>query len=200
MALIIGLTGGIASGKSTITAMFRKRGIPVIDADIVAREVVFPGQEAYEKIVSHFGMKIIGENKFIDRKLLGEMIFNDEKERKVLNNIVHPAVRARMNDEKETYIKEGHETVVMDIPLLFESNLTHLVHKILLVYVHEDVQLKRLMKRNQLTLEEATARINSQMKLNQKRNLADEIIDNNGTVHKSEQQLEHILKKWEINV
>jgi dephospho-CoA kinase len=199
LAVIIGLTGGIASGKSTITGMLRNKGFAVIDADIAAREVVQPGEEAYDKIVAHFGRKILNEHHFIDRPLLGEIIFNQPEERKVLNQIVHPAVRKRMNDLKLSYISEGHQTVFLDIPLLFESKLEYLVEKIIVVYVDEEVQLKRLIARNELTEQEATARITSQMKLADKIKLADEVINNNGTVKATEIQLENIIEKWKIN-
>ncbi|OZM57942.1 dephospho-CoA kinase [Lottiidibacillus patelloidae] len=200
MAQIIGITGGIASGKSTVTGMLRNRGYAIIDADIVAREVVEPGEEAYNLIVNHFGRKIIGENSFLDRQLLGEIIFNDQKEREVLNSIVHPAVRLRMNDKKDMYISEGRNTVIFDIPLLFESKLQYLVEKTILVYVNAETQLQRLMKRNEFSEQEAVARIRSQMPLDDKRPLADIIINNNGTVGETEEQLEKIIINWNLSV
>jgi dephospho-CoA kinase len=200
MAQIIGLTGGIASGKSTVTGMLRNRGFAIIDADLVAREVVEPGEEAYKQIVAHFGKKIIGENEFLDRQLLGEIIFNDQKEREVLNKIVHPAVRLRMNDKKDMYINEGRNTVIFDIPLLFESKLQYLVEKTILVYVDQDTQLQRLMKRNEFTEQEAKARIYSQMPLEDKRALADVIINNNGKVAETEKQLKKVIINWNLYV
>jgi dephospho-CoA kinase len=197
---IIGITGGIASGKSTVTGMLRNRGYAVIDADIVAREVVEPGEDAYKKIVAHFGKKVIGSNAFLDRQLLGEIIFNDDKERAVLNEIVHPAVRLRMNEKKAAYITEGRNTVFFDIPLLFESKLEHLVEKTMLVYVDQVTQLKRLMHRNNYKKEEAMARINSQMLIEDKKDLADIIIDNNGSVAETEMQLQKVLNKWKLTV
>jgi dephospho-CoA kinase len=196
MALTIGLTGGIASGKSTVTEMIRGLGIPVIDADQIARDVVKVGEEAYEQIIRAFGQDILQENGEIDRAKLGAIVFYNEKERKKLNAIVHPAVRRRMLAEKEAYVQKGAKTVVLDIPLLFESELTHFIDKIIVVYVDDDIQLERLMKRNGFSKEEALARIRSQMPLHEKVKKADAVINNNGTIEETKQQLLQILKEW----
>jgi len=196
MTIVIGLTGGIASGKSTVAAMLRDFQIPIIDADIIAREVVEPGQEAYKGIVDAFGQEILQGNGEIDRQKLGSIIFHNEEKRLLLNHIVHPAIRMEMNRQKEMYIEQGERAVVLDIPLLFESKLTSLVHKVLLVYVDEDVQLYRLMQRNHLTEEEARARIASQMPLREKITLADAVINNNDTIEHTKAQLINILEEW----
>lgn len=196
--MIIGLTGGISSGKSTVAKMIRELNIPIVDADIIAREVVEPKEAAYEKIVAHFGDKILNEDRTINRKKLGEIIFNDEKERAVLNSIVHPEVRLKMKEQKEQYLQQGYKHVVLDIPLLFESKLTYLVDKTLLVYVDEKTQLERLVARDKTSLEDAMSRIKSQMPLKEKIQLADEIINNNGTIEETKKQLLEILKKWSI--
>ncbi|WP_017756079.1 dephospho-CoA kinase [Calidifontibacillus oryziterrae] len=198
MATIIGLTGGIASGKSTVSKMFKELRIVVIDADMVAREVVEVGEEAYNKIVEVFGNEIIHEDRTINREKLGSIIFKDEVKREKLNTIVHPAVRNRMNDLKNNYIENGEKTIVLDIPLLFESKLTHLVDKIILVYVDPDVQKSRLMKRNGLTTDAAMARIRSQMPLEDKIPLADAVINNNGTISETFEQLKQILQIWKL--
>jgi len=196
--IVIGLTGGIASGKSTVSSMLEKAGIPVIDADRYSREAVEPGEKAYKKIVAHFGEGILHGDRTIDRKKLGAIIFNDEAERKKLNAIVHPAVRKKMNDRKNFYRKEGREAVVLDIPLLFESQLQGTVDKIMLVYVNEHVQLKRLMERDGSTKEEALSRIRSQIPLENKKTGADAVIDNNGSESETESQLYEILKRWQV--
>lgn len=196
MALTIGLTGGIASGKSTVAKMIRELGIPVIDADQIARDVVKVGEEAYKQIVQTFGQEILQENGEIDRAKLGAIVFHNEQERKKLNAIVHPAVRRRMLAEKKAYVQKGAKTVVLDIPLLFESELTHLIDKIIVVYVDDDVQLDRLMKRNGFSKEEALARIRAQMPLREKVKKADAVIDNNGTIEETKQQLLQIFKRW----
>ncbi|MCQ6273441.1 dephospho-CoA kinase [Bacillus sp. V3B] len=196
MEMTIGLTGGIASGKSTVSEMLKNLGIPVIDADIEARLAVEQGEEAYDQIVNHFGKSILYENSSINRTRLGEIIFNNEEERTVLNGIVHPAVRKRMVEKQVALQSKGESMIVMDIPLLFESNLRSTVDRTLLVYVDEEVQLRRLMKRNNYTKEEAFARIHSQMPLIEKKKLADAVIDNNGSIQQTELQLNNILKQW----
>lgn len=196
--MIIGLTGGIASGKSFIAKELEKKGFPVIDADKVAREVVEPGEEAFKKIVKTFGKEVVAEDGTLLRKKLGEIIFSDEEKREMLNNIVHPAIRERMLHKKEQLEKEGAEVIVLDIPLLIENKSFHVVDKVLLVYVDEDVQKKRLMERDKRGEEDANNRITSQMPLKEKRAYADAIIDNNGTKEESIRQLDEILKKWNL--
>ncbi|WLR53287.1 dephospho-CoA kinase [Bacillus tianshenii] len=200
MTMIIGLTGGIASGKSTVSYMLKGLNFPVIDADEAARKVVEVGEEAYRKIVETFGESVLYEDGTINREKLGSIVFNDENERIKLNKIVHPAVRAYMNNQKEAYISAGEQVIVMDIPLLFESKLTYLVDKTIVVYVDQDVQLQRLMERNKLSEQDAKARIASQMPLEEKKSLADEVIDNNGTVEETKEQLIEILKQWNIQI
>ncbi|HHK5547031.1 TPA: dephospho-CoA kinase [Bacillus thuringiensis] len=198
MTVVIGLTGGIASGKSTVSEMFRELSIPVIDADVIAREVVEQGKPAYNKIVELFGAEVLQQDGELDRPRLGSIVFYNEEKRLQLNKIVHPAVREEMNRQKEMYIKEGVQAVVLDIPLLFESKLTSLVDRILVVAVKPHTQLERLMKRNNFSEEEATARIQSQMPLEEKVKNADEVINNDGTIMGTKTQLQVILKKWNI--
>lgn len=198
MSLTIGLTGSIASGKSTVANMFEQFNIPIVDADKIAREVVEPGEVAYEKIVDTFGREILQSNQEIDRKKLGSIVFSDETERKKLNNIVHPAIRKEMLRQKEDYIASGEQCVVMDIPLLFESKLFHFVDQILVVYVDEQTQLRRLMNRDQSTEEEARQRINSQISLKEKAEQADAVIDNSGTKEESLEQLKEVLIEWDV--
>ena len=198
MTVVIGLTGGIASGKSTVSQMFRELSIPVIDADIIAREVVEKGKPAYNKIVEVIGTEVLQEDGELDRPKLGSVVFYNEEKRLQLNKIVHPAVREEMNKQKEMYIKERMQAVVLDIPLLFESKLTSLVDRVLVVAVKPHTQLERLMKRNNFSEEEATARIQSQMPLEEKVKNADEVINNDGTIMGTKTQLQAILKKWNI--
>lgn len=198
MGIVIGLTGSIATGKSTVASMFIDIGIPVIDADRIAREVVEPGEEAYKKVVETFGEEILLEDRSLNRPKLGRIVFSDEEKRNQLNSIVHPAIRKKMLEKRDAYLKNGEGCVVLDIPLLFESKLEHFVDKIIVVYVDEDVQLKRLLERNQLTKEEALERIRSQMPVKDKIELADAVIDNNGTIEHSFKQLKEILQKWDV--
>ncbi|MGX6443005.1 dephospho-CoA kinase [Neobacillus sp. K501] len=198
MSLVIGLTGGIASGKSTVSNMLKEMNITVVDADIEARLAVEKGEPAYQKIIREFGKEILLENDEIDRQKLGSIIFHDVEKRHLLNSIVHPEVRNRMNNKIESAIKGGEQVVILDIPLLFESKLTHMVQKTILVYVDREVQLKRLMERNSLSLEEAEARIKSQMPLSEKVALADAVIDNNGSLNETKKQLNEIINGWGV--
>lgn len=197
MAITVGLTGGIASGKSTVSAILREHNIPVIDADIIAREVVELGKEAYNQIVKCFGRDILEEDGTLNRSALGEIVFNDEQKRQQLNAIVHPAVRKEMLSKRDHYLQ--HErNVILDIPLLFESNLTHLVDKVLLVYVDEEIQLKRLIERNGFSEREALARIKAQDPLKDKVAKSDEIINNNGSKEETRKKVTHIIDSWNL--
>ncbi|TQR04281.1 dephospho-CoA kinase [Psychrobacillus soli] len=196
--MIIGLTGSIASGKSTVSNMLKALGYPIIDADIVARVVVEKGTETLEMITEVFGQEIIAEDGSLNRGKLGEIIFSNPSKRKQLNDIIHPAIRAEMLRQKEELLMEGHPTIIMDIPLLFESKLQSYVEKILVVTVTEEMQLERLMARNNFTLEEAKARIQSQLPLSIKEKEADAVIYNNGTLDSTEQQLKKILSDWNV--
>lgn len=195
---VIGITGGIATGKSTVSNMIKDLGFTVVDADIAARRVVEPGEEAYNEIVKHFGQDILLEDGHLDRKKLGNIVFNDKEKRLLLNSIVHPAVRKWMIAEKEAALERGEETVFLDIPLLFESKLQWMSDKNIVVYTDEQTQLKRLMERNHLSIEDALARIHSQMPIEEKKLLADAFIDNRGTVEESKNQLINLLKNWNI--
>lgn len=196
MVLIIGLTGSIASGKSTVSSMFAELKIPVVDSDKIAREVVHSGQPAYKKIINTFGQDILQADKMIDRKKLGSIVFADDTKREQLNQIVHPAVREEMLKQRDAFVTAGSDCVVLDIPLLFESKLTHFVDKILVVSVDEKVQLERLMKRDGSDKEDAYQRIQSQIPVSEKAAQADAVIDNNGTKQATFEQLEKILVLW----
>ncbi|OIU70816.1 dephospho-CoA kinase [Rossellomorea aquimaris] len=199
MATILGLTGGIASGKSTVSDMLLNKGYTVIDADLAARQVVEVGQPAYLAIVEEFGRSILNkEDDTINRAKLGDIVFHNEEMRKKLNGIVHPAVRGLMLSEKDQAIESGKNTIIMDIPLLFESELTWMVDRTIVVYVDSETQLSRLMKRNQFTEQEASSRIASQFPLKEKIGLADAVINNNGTIEETEEQLEKILNEWDL--
>jgi dephospho-CoA kinase len=193
--MIIGLTGGIASGKSTASQILQAKGIPVVDADKIAREVVEPGKEAYEKVVAFFGSEILREDKTINRPRLGEIIFNDKEKRSRLNEIVHPSIRAEMKRQAIFYIENGFSLVVLDIPLLFESKLTHMVEQTWLIYADPEVQLKRLMMRDGFSETQAISRINSQMPIDEKRELADVVIENNGSMAELEEKLSILINQ-----
>lgn len=196
--MIIGLTGSIASGKSTVSAMLKQKGFPIVDADEIARLVVEPGTEVMKEIQQTFGDTIVKKDGSLNREKLGERIFNDKTEREKLNAIIHPAIRAEMQRQKDEWIAGGANTVIMDIPLLFEGGSQHTVEKIIVVSVTPEIQKQRLMSRNGLTEEEALTRIASQLPVKQKEAGADAVIFNNGTVDESEQQLNDILIQWNV--
>ncbi len=196
--MIIGLTGSIASGKSTISAMFKEKEFPIIDADLVARQVVEPGTATLQKIHGLFGDEVLHANSTLNREALGQLIFHDPAKRKQLNDVIHPAIRAEMVRQRDELFDQGHPNIIMDIPLLFESRLQHFVDKIIVVSVTEEMQLSRLMKRNTLTIEEAIARIQSQLPISEKEKGADAVIYNNGSLEQSKEQLERILSEWDI--
>ncbi len=196
--MIIGLTGSIASGKSTISAMLKEKGYPIIDADLVARLVVEPGTSNLREIERTFGNAVMNADGTINRDALGKLIFDDPAKRKQLNDLMHPAIRSEMLRQRDELFESGQKTLIMDIPLLFESRLQHFVDKILVVSVTEEMQLQRLMSRNSLSKEEATSRIQSQLPISEKEKGADAVIYNNGTIEQSKEQLERILVEWDI--
>jgi len=195
--MIIGLTGSIASGKSTVANMLKEMGFPIIDADLVARIVVEKGTATLETIIETFGTEVIHEDGTLNREELGALIFSDPSKRKQLNDIIHPAIREEMVAQRQQLLQQGHPVIIMDIPLLFESRLQSFVDKILVVTVTEQKQLERLMARNDFTHEEAKLRIQSQLPMSVKEEGADAVIYNNGTVEETKQQLVKILEIWE---
>lgn len=195
--MIIGLTGSIASGKSTVANMLSEMGFPIIDADLVARVVVEKGTAALKTIKEVFGTEVIHEDGTLNREELGALIFSDPSKRKQLNDIMHPAIREEMLVQRQQLVQQGHPVIIMDIPLLFESRLQSFVDKILVVTVTELKQLERLMARNGFTHEEAKLRIQSQLPLSVKEEGADAVIYNNGTIEETKQQLIKILALWE---
>lgn len=192
---VIGLTGGIATGKSTVLKMFQQKNIPVIDTDKIARDVMEINQAAYFKVVAYFGKEILLPTGDINRKKLGEIIFKNKEKREKLNSLVHPEVKKVVLEEIKYYQNLGHELVVVDVPLLFESNFDKLCDITIVVYTEEHIQYERLMKRDNLSYEEAKRRIDAQMKLSEKVKLADFIIDNSSTIEETEKQLINLLNK-----
>ncbi|CED85334.1 Similar to bacterial dephospho-CoA kinase [Phaffia rhodozyma] len=187
--LVVGLTGGIASGKSTVSGLLKtKHHIPIIDADVIAREVLEPGTSCHKAVVAHFGSSILlPSSDRIDRTALGSLIFKSPTDRAFLNSVTHPAVRREMLRQLIKYWLKGKRMVVLDVPLLIEAKLDRFVGEVVVVYVDEDVQLERLMKREPippnkpLTLEQAKDRIQSQLPLKEKISKADHILDNSTT-------------------
>ncbi|MCY7736610.1 MULTISPECIES: dephospho-CoA kinase [Bacillus] len=197
MTLVIGLTGGIASGKSTVSQMIKEQGIRVVDADVIAKEAVAKGTPALQQIVQTFGEDVLLPNGELNRQQLGAIIFSDEGKRKQLNAIVHPEVRKEMLKQRDEGVSQQETFVVLDIPLLFESQLESLVDRIIVVYTTPELQLSRLMNRNDLSEEEALNRIHSQQSLEEKCKKADRVIENTQDLAFIRKQLQNILNEWE---
>ena len=193
----IGLTGGIASGKSTVLTYFKDKGIPYIDADIVAREVVEPGTEGLEAIVEVFGANVLHDDGTLNREALGAIVFHNEEKRRQLNNCLKKHIRNRIMELTAHYESNHTAILIYDIPLLIEGEWYTMMDEVWLVYVNEPTQIDRLMSRNGYTKEDALARINSQMRLDDKRTYADIIIDNNGTPYDLLARLNSI---WEEHI
>ena len=192
MPKVIGLTGGIATGKSTVSELLTAFGFKVVDADIAARKAVAKGTKGLEQVRAAFGDSAITEEGEMDRKYVGEIVFNHPEKRLELNDIVHPIVREIMEEEKQSYLNQGYD-VIMDIPLLFENELQNTVAEVWLVYTSESIQIERLMERNQLSLEDAKARVYSQISIDKKSRMADHVIDNLGDKLELKQNLEQLL-------
>lgn len=191
MHMIIGLTGGIATGKSTVSALLIRKGALLVDADVIAREVMLPGHPVLAAVAEHFGQAVLLADGTLDRKKLGDIVFREPAQRQALNEITHPAIRLEIRRQMESLEREHPERlVVVDIPLLFESGLESMFERVMLVYAPASIQKERLMKRNQLTAEEAVARINSQMDIEEKKRKADVIIDNSGSAEETQRQID----------
>ncbi|WP_431089666.1 dephospho-CoA kinase [Paenibacillus sp. 8b26] len=192
----IGLTGGIATGKSTVSALLVAKGALLIDADAIAREVMLPGHPVLAAVIQHFGQAVMNSDGTLHRKKLGEIVFGDPVQRQALNDITHPAIREEMRTRMESYEREHPDKLVLaDIPLLYESGLEGLYDKIMVVYVPRDVQLQRLILRDGLTEEQAGLRLSSQMDIEHKRSLADIVIDNSGTQAETKQQIDQFWQR-----
>ncbi|MBU7121415.1 dephospho-CoA kinase [Staphylococcus aureus] len=194
MPKVIGLTGGIASGKSTVSELLSVFGFKVVDADKAAREAVKKGSKGLAQVREVFGDEAIDENGEMNRRYMGDLVFNHPEKRLELNAIIHPIVRDIMEDEKQEYLKQGYN-VIMDIPLLFENELENTVDEVWVVYTSESIQMDRLMQRNNLSLEDAKARVYSQISIDKKSRMADHVIDNLGDKLELKQNLERLLEE-----
>ncbi len=191
---LIGLTGGIASGKSTVARRLREKGALLVDADEVAREIVEPGQPALEEIARRFP-GVVGPDGRLDRARLGARVFGDDAERAALNAITHPRVRARMLELAAAAAGRGEARVVFDVPLLIENGLQQGMHAVILVWAPREVQKARLMARDGLGAVEAEARLAAQLPLDEKRRHATWIIDNSGALEDTLRQVDDVWQK-----
>ena len=190
---LFGLTGGIASGKSAVAARLRERGVPVIDADQLAREAVLPGTEALKAIVKEFGEGILLGDGSLDRKKLGQIVFADEAKRKALNAIVHPAVSMLTFARSKELRDEGEALVAYEAALIVENGIADASRPLVVVAAPDDLQLRRMMSRDGITEDEAKARLRAQMPLAEKIAKADYVIENTGSIADVERRTDEVL-------
>ncbi|HTL88094.1 MAG TPA: dephospho-CoA kinase [Leptolyngbya sp.] len=189
---LIGITGGISMGKTTVSTYLAAQKLPVLDADLIARDAVEPGSPILSRIADRYGSKLLRIDGTLDRAKLAEIIFSNATERAWVEQQIHPAVRERLQIECDR-LSKFHRTIVLVIPLLFEANMTDLVTEIWVVYCPELQQIQRLMQREKLDLEQARSRIQSQMPIQQKLDQASVILDNSTTLESLVQQIDLAL-------
>ena len=192
---VYGLTGGIASGKSTVAEILRSKNIPVVDADVVAREIVAPNTSGLQKIVEHFGIEILCEDGTLNRQKLGNIVFQNPDERKKLESITHPRIFAGIAKKLGEYRSGGASLAFVEAALMVETGSYRLYEGLVVVGCDHTQQLERLMIRNNFDQQEAQSRIEAQMPLSRKRSVADYYIDNSGTIEELQQKIASLLDK-----
>ncbi|AHA97760.1 dephospho-CoA kinase [Lactobacillus johnsonii] len=195
MTYFLGLTGGIASGKSTADEFFKKKKIPIIDSDLIAHKIMEIGQNGYKAVVDYFGTDILNDDQTINRRKLGGIVFNDKAKLKKLNELTHPLVHQEIKQQMARYRANQEKLVVIDVPLLFESGFESLCNGVLVISITPELQIERLMKRNAFTKKEAIARINNQMPLSEKEKRATYVVANTGTIDDLEKKLSDLLQE-----
>ncbi len=194
--LKVGLTGGIASGKSTVSETFARLGAKVLDADEVAREVVLPGKPAWTKLRQAFAQEFFHSDGRVKRSKLRKLVFADSDKLSQLNTIVHPEVMKEINRRSEQLFTTVQDAVfLVDVPLLLEVGMAHRFDKVVVVYVSESVQIKRLMQRDGISIEEARQALSAQMPLSKKVKQADYVIDNSGTLEETQAQVDKVWQE-----
>ncbi len=198
MALIIGLTGGIVSGKSTVARMFKDLGAKIVDADKLGHKVILPQGAAWKRIIKIFGKDILKKDQTINREKLGKIVFANQNLLKKLNKITHPEIIKLIKKEislAKDDSKEEKKILIIDAALIYETKIDRLMDKIIVVYLDEEEQLKRLIKRNNLSEKEALQKIKSQIPLKEKIEIADYVIDNSNSLDKTKEQVETIWQE-----
>jgi dephospho-CoA kinase len=194
---LVGLTGGIATGKSTAARLFAERGAIVVDADVLARRAVAPGTACLEAIRQEFGARVLRPDGSLDREALGALAFSDEAARERLNAIVHPQVAVEAEKELEAACaRDPRAIVIYDVPLLFEVGMEGRFDRVVVVYVPREIQLRRLQGRDGVTRAEAEARLSSQWDIEEKVRRADHVLDNRGSVERLRQQVGDLWACW----
>lgn len=198
MSVVLGITGGIATGKSTASSYFEKKGVPVVDADLGARVVVEAGSSGLDQLVQAFGIDILAENGTLDRKKLGRMVFSDTQKRQELNQIVQKDIRKWIESTLADLKKKAYPLIVLDIPLLFEEHYEDLCDIVLVIATTPEKQQIRLRERDGLTEVEARDRLTAQWPLSQKKKLADVVIENSSSLADFDAALEMLWQHLPI--
>jgi dephospho-CoA kinase len=193
--LLLGVTGGIATGKTTVVRMLEELGAPVIDFDVLARQVVEPDKPAWQEIVAYFGEQVLQEDKHLDRRKLSDIVFSDIEKRKKLEGFTHPRIHAEFMAQLSEIVEKDPDAIVqVDVPLLIENNLQYLFHKTLVVYIPEEKQIERLVKRDEISKEEAANRLKAQLPIDEKVGYADFVIYNDKSLEETRKQVEKLWK------
>ncbi|CAI8615086.1 unnamed protein product [Vicia faba] len=190
---IIGLTGGIASGKSTVSKLFKSHDIPVVDADVVAREALKKGSGGWKKVIAAFGEEILLDNGEVNRPKLGQIVFADPDKRQFLNRLLAPYISSGIFWEVAKLWLKGYRVIVLDVPLLFEAKMDKFTTPIIVVWVDPETQIQRLLARDGSSEEDGRNRVNAQMSLDDKKSKADIVIDNTGSLDDLNEQFQKVL-------
>jgi dephospho-CoA kinase len=195
-SLLVGLTGGIATGKSVVAAMLMERGVATIEFDLLARRVVEPDEPAWRDIVAYFGEQAIKEDRTLDRKKVAEIVFTDPEKRKVLEGFTHPRIREEFVAEVRDIRQKDPDAIIQAvIPLLIESNLRSIFDHVVVVYAPVELQMARLIQRDGLSREAAEARLRAQIPIDDKARHADTVIDNSGSLEETRRQVEELWQR-----
>jgi dephospho-CoA kinase len=195
-SLLFGLTGGIATGKSTVSEIFRKLGATIIDFDLLARSVVEPGRKSWKLIVEHFGGQVLKEDSSINRKKLSDIVFNDHQEKEKLESFTHPYIWDEfILKVKEVIQKDGNSIILAVVPLLIEGNMQDLFRKIIVVHAPPNLQIERLIKRDKISREKAENILASQMPIDEKIQYGDFVINNDSLIDATKEQTKVLWRK-----
>lgn len=200
---VIGLTGGIASGKSTVTKLLRQYGLDVLDADAIAWELAQPNNKLWQSYADRYGERVLLPDQQLNRQAVADIVFSQPEEKAWMDGMAHPIIKAEIQNQLNHLSEAGKKSAVIDVPLLYEAGWDKLVDEVWLVYVDSEVQLQRLMARNGYDVQEAKRRIKAQMPLAEKRRKAQVVIDNNGTGQELAERVKKLLdvqKEWQCNI